>query len=573
MVESFEALGLRNELLQAVTTLGYKTPTSIQAQAIPVLLSGNDMMGQAQTGTGKTAAFTLPMLHHMDADNDGVQGLVLAPTRELANQVARATYEYGQYCNDVRVLSIYGGQSYSRQIRRLKDGANIVVGTPGRMLDLIRKGILDLSQVRFLVLDEADEMLSMGFIEDIEAILSETPETRQTAVFSATLPRPIRLLADKYMNEPQAVTVNPKQMTVAATEQRYYVVRESDKQAALSRLLEIESATSTLVFTRTKLGAAALADALFSQGIPADALHGDLSQPARETVMGRFRRGRVSILVATDVAARGLDIDDVSHVVNYDLPLDVESYVHRIGRTGRAGKTGIAISLVTPNESWRVRKIERFTRKTIPQAKLPTPVQILNQRDAKFLDKLADEYGAGELDRERALVEQLMTSGVDPVDIAAAAIRMARAGEKPVSEIAEIRNYSRDRRGRRRDDRGRSRGQRRGTRERGGAQERGNVRGRDGAPRRSRAPRDSNGREAGMARFSMNLGKAHNVRPGEIVGAIASTANISGRSIGAIDIRGEQTYFDVSEQYATKVLKKMSNWRLRGHIVRLQRED
>ena len=567
MIDNFEAFGLRDELLQAVTTLGYEAPTSIQAQAIPILLAGKDMMGQAQTGTGKTAAFTLPMLHCMDADNTGVQGLVLAPTRELANQVARATYEYGQYCGDVRVLSIYGGQSYSRQIRRLRDGANIVVGTPGRMLDLIRKGILDLSQVRFLVLDEADEMLSMGFIEDIESILSETPETRQTALFSATLPKRIRMLADRYMNTPQAITVNPKQMTVAATEQRYYVVRESDKLAALRRLLEMDSVSSALIFTRTKLGAAGLADALYAQGVPADALHGDLSQPARETVMRRFRQSRISVLVATDVAARGLDIDDVSHVINYDLPLDVESYVHRIGRTGRAGKTGVAISLVTPQERWRVRKIERFTRKSIPQAKLPTPTQIFSQRDTLFLDKLADEYTAGGLERQQTLVAKLVESGIDPLDIAAAALRMARAKEQPVPEIVEIRDAprsSRDRRFRGRDARGRAHARGR----------RGDAPGRSNSePRRKRARRDKSGREAGMVRLLMDVGKTHNLRPAEIVGAIASTANIPGRAIGAIDIRGQQTYVDVSEKHAAVVLKKMSGWRLRGHIVRLQRAD
>ncbi len=358
MSTEFRMFSLHPALMQAVDELGYESPTPIQERAIPVLMSGRDVLGQAQTGTGKTAAFALPMLHALQYDkvDIGVQGLVVTPTRELALQVAEAIAEYGRH-RGVRVLAVYGGQSYALQIGRLQRGVDIVIGTPGRMLDLIQKGVLDLSHVRYLVLDEADEMLSMGFIEDIEAILKETPPTRQTALFSATLPEPIRRLADRYMSTPAAITINPQRLTVAETEQRYYVVTEEDKLAALTRLFEMEEMSGVLIFTRTKVRAAELADALFARGIQAEALHGDLSQPARETVMNRFRRGQIAVLV----------------VVNYDLPFDPEIYVHRIGRTGRAGKSGIAITLATPGERHRLQAIEAYTMQPITRTKLPTP--------------------------------------------------------------------------------------------------------------------------------------------------------------------------------------------------------
>ncbi len=545
---SFEMLGLREELLQAVTKLGYENPTAIQEQAIPALMAGRDVMGQAQTGTGKTAAFALPMLHALSAETGKVQGLVIAPTRELANQVARAIHEYGQYRN-VQVLPVYGGQSYSRQIRRLEDGVDVVVGTPGRMLDLIAKGSLDLSHVRFLVLDEADEMLSMGFIEDIEALLSQTPETRQTALFSATLPQAIRTLADRYMHTPEAIMVNPQQMTVENVEQRYYLVHEKDKLAAINRLIETETMTSALIFSRTKIGAAELAEALLSRGIAAQALHGDLDQAMRETVLRRFRNNSTTLLVATDVAARGLDIEDVSHVINYDLPLDAEQYVHRIGRTGRAGKTGIAISLVTPSERWRLHRIEQYTRRQITQAQLPTTAQVLGRRDDLFIDRLADQMNVGQMTREQALVERLVTAGCDPMDIAAAAIQLARSEEaqRPIAEIKVVQDTPR------RPERA--------------------VRARSEKPQRGEPHPRRHGQEPGMVRLSLNVGKAHQLRPGEIVGAIASTANIPGKAIGAIEICNSQTFVDVAEKHVSRVLDKMRHWKLRGQSITLQRAE
>ena len=538
MIEEFQKFKLHPALVQAVTELGYESPTPIQAHAIPLLLSGHDIMGQAQTGSGKTAAFALPMLHTLQADQSGVQALIVAPTRELAIQVAEAVHNYGQYQN-VRVLAVYGGQSYTPQIRSLKRGVDVVVGTPGRMLDLIRKGLLDLSAVRYLVLDEADEMLSMGFIEDIEAILSETPPLRQTALFSATLPRPIRRLADSYLHDPEAITINPQQMTVAQTEQRYYMVNERDKLAALGRLIEHEEVTCGLIFARTKVGTDKLAEQLLARGFQAEALHGDMSQAAREAAMGRFRRGLVRFLVATDVAARGLDIDDISHVINYDMPYDVESYVHRIGRTGRAGKEGVALTLVTPRERGRLRKIEAYTRQSLTRATLPTAAEIAAQRDAHFLLTVSAQLEADTLDAERAVAAQLLDAGYHPLDVAAAVIKLARATEeqRPIEPISEVRERKSARKSERRGKKGR---------------------------------RHAQNHEPGMVRMTVDAGKAHGVRPRDIVGAIASEAGIPGKAIGAIDIQGQQTFVDVKEKYAGRVLKRMKHSQIRGRDARLR---
>lgn len=551
MTMSFEALGLRPELIQAVTELGYTQPTSIQARTIPILLTGGDVLGQAQTGTGKTAAFALPMLDMLDMTSPDVQGLVLTPTRELALQVANAIYRYGQH-RGVQVLPIYGGQSYTRQTRRIERGVHVVVGTPGRTLDLIRQGLLDLSTVRYLVLDEADEMLKMGFIEDVEAILSETPATRQTALFSATLPEPIRRLADGYLREPQSVTIDQATRTVAQTEQRYYLLEESSKVAAVTRLLEVEDIKSALVFTRTKVGAAELSETLLARGYSAESLHGDLSQMAREIVLRRFRQGQVAILVATDVVARGLDIQDVSHVINFDMPYDAEDYVHRIGRTGRAGRSGVAITLVTPREVRRLRSIEAFTRQSITRAVLPTAADVQSRREERFKQGLDQLLNQADLSDARNLVTELAASGYDLTEVAAAAIHLARAEEtrRPIDEVRELP----DRR-----ERAESGRKRRGSRAA------------DAASPPHRPRRDE--REPGMVRLTMDLGRAHGIRPGDIVGAIASEAGIPGRGIGAIDIRQHQTFVDVKERHADQVLRQMRRSRLRGQAVNLARAD
>ncbi len=560
MTTEFTEMNLHPQLVQAVVELGYTTPTPIQTATIPMMLAGQDVIGQAQTGTGKTAAFALPMLHKLDPEAGCVQGLVVAPTRELAMQVAKAIYGYGQH-RGVRVLAVYGGQPYSRQIRRLKKGVDIVVGTPGRMLDLIRKKSLDISGVQTLVLDEADEMLSMGFIEDIEAILSETPETRQTALFSATVPPPIRRLANRYMQDPQPIIIQNKQMTVAAVEQRFYMVNEEDKLGALTRLFETEDITRALIFAKTRLGTGALAAELTARGFPAEALNGDLSQDARIQVLNRFRNDQLTVLVATDVAARGLDIDDISHVFNFDLPYDPEIFVHRVGRTGRAGKTGIAISLLPPNEAWRLRKIEAYAKQKIERAKLPTVEDILKYREEKLLELMNVWLRRGRCRRERELVAELTEAGHDPIEIAAIALKMARAEEKQrpiaqISKVVEVRGRK-SRRDRQRDQRG------------GWNKRKDHTRNRTNGHKRNGYGKTSH--EDGMVRLSLNTGKAHGIRPNDIVGTIAFHANIPGYTIGKIYIDEQHTLVDIPEKFVTQVLNKNGAYQIRRQAITVER--
>lgn len=543
MYTDFKQLNLHPELVQGVHERGYTTPTPIQSQVIPVMLAGQDVIGQAQTGTGKTAAFALPMLNNLESGVNFVQCLVVTPTRELANQVAQAVYEYGRY-QKVSVLPVYGGQPYGKQIRRLKEGVDIVVGTPGRLLDLISKRALDLSNTHTVVLDEADEMLSMGFIEDIEKLLEQTPDIHQTALFSATMPPPIRRLAAKYMKDPQSIIIEAQQLTVENTDQRYYLVNQTDKLAALSRLFETEDITSSLIFTKTRIGSDALANQLSGRGYTAEALNGDLSQEARERVLNRFKNKNVKILVATDVAARGLDIDDISHVFNYDLPYDVEAYVHRIGRTGRAGKKGIAISLITPAERWRLGRIEKFTRQKITRADLPTEVEIRRYREDQLISQVHKWLKRDRCRRESEIVADMVEAGHDPIKIAAVALKMARAEEKqrPIEQIKVVQEKSSRKNGRNRD--------RNKLSIRGKNKSRGTSRGKTS-------------HEVGMVRLSLGTGKTNGVRPGDIVGAIASRANIPGYSIGKIFIQDKHTLVDVPEEYVAKILEKTGTYQIR----------
>jgi ATP-dependent RNA helicase DeaD len=559
MTNEFDQLGLHPQLVQAVSERGYSTPTPIQTKIIPLMLAGQDVLGQAQTGTGKTAAFALPILHLITPGAGHVQALIVAPTRELAMQVAKAVYEYGRH-RDVRVLAIYGGQPYGRQINRLRKGVDVVVGTPGRLLDLIKQKVLDLSQVRTVVLDEADEMLSMGFVEDIETILEKTPSERQTALFSATLPPAIRRLADQYMHDPQAITIQRQQLTVAAIEQRYYLVNEADKLSALTRLFEVEDITSALIFVRTRLGTGELANELTVRGFPAEVLNGDLSQGARERVMVRFRRNQIKVLVATDVAARGLDVDDISHVFNYDLPQDPEVYVHRVGRTGRAGKTGIAITLLTPREQWRLRRIEKYARQKIAQATLPTVADIQARREAELLEQAMVWLRRGRCSRERELVTQLVEEGHDVMDIAAVALKLARAEEKqrPIPPIGEpVQNRPRQ-------DKHRNGRMRNGNRRVGN----GNGRMRNGNGR-GQASKQSH--EKGMVRLMLSAGKEHGTRPNDVVGTIAFHADIPGRTIGAIRIQDQHTLVDVPEKFVTQILDKSGSYQIHRQAVTIER--
>ena len=544
MNSKFNDLNLHPQLVQAVADLGYTTPTPIQSEMIPLMLAGKDVIGQAQTGTGKTAAFALPVLHNIELNQSAIKCLVLAPTRELAMQVANAFYEYGQY-RGVRVLAIYGGQPYERQIKRIKKGLDVVVGTPGRMLDLIKQKKLDLSNVETVILDEADEMLSMGFIEDIESILRETPASRQTALFSATLPTPIRRLAGKYMRDPQSITIKHEQMTVETTQQSYYLVNEKDKLAALTRLFEVEDITSALIFTKTRLGSGKLASELTQRGFNAEALNGDLSQGARIQVLNRFRDNQTKVLVATDVAARGLDIDDISHVINFDLPQDSEYYVHRIGRTGRAGKTGIAITLITPAEQWRLGRIEKYTRQKMAKATLPTPEAIQQHREETLLSQVDMWLKRGRCNREHEIVDSLVAAGHDPLEIAAVALKLARAEEKqrPIAAIGKVRQTNP---GKFKSEPNRK-------------------------ARRNGANPSKLSHETGMVRLKLDRGKMQGIRPQDIVGSIASVADIPGKTIGKIFIEDHATLVDIPERFVPNVLSNAGDIFLHNHHVTVER--
>jgi ATP-dependent RNA helicase DeaD len=549
MTTEFTSLNLRDELMQAITELGYSTPTPIQAALIPIMLSGADVIGQAQTGTGKTAAFALPILHNLQPQKH-VQCLVLAPTRELALQVADSMTEYGKHLN-VRVLAVYGGQPYGPQISKLNRGVDIVVGTPGRLLDLIERNSLNIKHICTLVLDEADEMLNMGFMEDVEKILAETPAERQTALFSATLPPRIRSLASRFMRDPQPVTIKRSTLTLTTTEQRYYLVHEADKTNALTRLFEIEPIHSALIFARTRAETAALANELVVRGIPAEAIHGDLDQNARERVLGRFRANQLKVLVATDVAARGLDIEDISHVFNYHLPDDAEVYVHRIGRTGRAGKSGVAITLLSPREKRRLREVEALTKQTITKMEIPSVADIHRHRENKVVETMKIWLGRGRYKRELEMVQELIEAGHDPLNIAAAAIKIARADEKqrPIAEISEVKS---DYRSSEKQFKPKvAFGRREGS-------------GNGNSPRRrgDAYPAGIISHEEGMVRLKINKGKMHGIRPNDVVGTIAFHANIPGFTIGKIRIEDKVTFVDIPEDVVEQVLKQNGNYRI-----------
>ncbi|MBV6393753.1 MAG: ATP-dependent RNA helicase DeaD [Anaerolineales bacterium] len=547
MTTDFSSLNLRDEIVQAITELGYSEPTPIQAGMIPLMLTGADAIGQAQTGTGKTAAFALPILNNF-VKQKNPQALILAPTRELALQVADSMTEYGKHLH-VRALAVYGGQPYGPQINSLKRGVDIVVGTPGRLNDLLERKVLFLNGIKTVVLDEADEMLNMGFIEDVEKILAETPAERQTALFSATMPARIRKLAERFMRDPQTVAVKRSSLTAAAIEQRYYFVHESHKTNALTRLFEIEPIHSALIFARTRAETSNLANELVVRGIPAEAIHGDLDQNARERVLGRFRANQLKVLVATDVAARGLDIDDISHVFNYHLPDDAEVYVHRIGRTGRAGKTGVAITLLSPKEKRHLREVEALTKQPVKKMELPTPEEIAKHREAQVVEKLKVWLGRGRFKRELEMVQELIEAGHDVMNIAAAAIKISRGDEKqrPIAEVAQVTEERRDRdftRGGKREPFGRKEAA---------------PGGRFGDKSRVKGSR---AHEEGMVRCKVNKGKMHNIRPNDIVGQIAFHANIPGYVIGKIRIEEKISFVDIPEEVLEQVLKHSGNYKI-----------
>ncbi len=527
MTNSFFDLGLDEVLVRNLMERGYTSPTPIQAQAIPLLLAGHDLLGRSQTGTGKTAAFGLPILQTLDPQVSHVQALIVTPTRELALQVSQALEDYGRG-KGLSVLTVYGGVAYGPQIQALRRGrAAVVVGTPGRLLDLLKKDALRLHQVRWVILDEADEMLSMGFIEDITVLLEAAPDGRQTALFSATLPRPIRALAQRYMRDPQYVAIQPEEATATGITHRAFRVREQDKLAALTRLLAAHEVSTGLIFCRTRASTRDLAQSLNDYGWPAAALHGDMTQAAREDVFTAMRKGHIRLLVATDVAARGLDIAHVSHVVNYDLPTDPEVYIHRVGRTARAGKTGTAWSLVTPRETGLWRRIERRARQRIPFGALPSDGAIARARRQRLMARLVDvlEEGVPQNQEGRQVLQTLVTQGHDPLDIILAALHMAqerepRVGPMPQEPRSEDRYREDSRRFRRREG------------------------------RRSRR----NGREKGMVRLGFSAGREHGLRPGDVVGTLAHQVRIPGAVIGRIEIGDTVSWVDVPQDYVDQVL-------------------
>jgi len=552
MTQTFQELGLAPVLLETLEHIGYSEPTPIQREAIPHLLAGRDVLGQAQTGTGKTAAFTLPTLQQLD--NEKLQVLILAPTRELANQNAEAVYRYGHKIG-LRVLPIYGGQSYDRQIRRLEKGVQVVVGTPGRTLDLIRQGHLKLNDVRYLILDEADEMLKMGFIEDIEQIINATDASkRQTILFSATFSKEIKRIAEQYMRDAVHIHIESEQMTGDNIEQCHYMVKHRDKINALSRVLEVEQPQSCLIFAKTKIGSAELAEQLIAQNYPAVAIHGDLSQQERERILARFRKGDSKILVATDVMARGVDIPAVSHVINYDLPQLAIEYVHRIGRTGRAGRNGKAITLITPNQRRSLQVIENYVGHKIDRAQLPTREQVLEIREQVFMNDLIDHIQKVESPDD--VLAELVEMGYPLDHVATALIRMLRSQEadESLATISDVkaRDNSRDnRRGRNRNRNDRNNDRR----------DRGRGRGRK---------RNRGKREEGMVRLTMEVGKSNGVKPGDVVYKIASKSQIPGSVLGYIDIQNNKTFVDVPEEHVQAVLNNGKDLTIKGQPAKLK---
>jgi ATP-dependent RNA helicase DeaD len=544
MTNEFGMIGLRSELVQTLIEKGYNAPTPIQSELIPALLAGRDVIGQSQTGTGKTAAFGLPILQTLEAGQRHVQSLIIVPTRELAIQVAEAMAQYGRRVG-VKVLAVYGGQPYNTQINRLKKGVHVVVGTPGRLLDLIQRKSLKLQHVSTVVLDEADEMLSMGFIADIEAILEETPAERQTALFSATMPKAILRLANRYQREPHTFTMGRQKLTVATVEQRCYLINAPDRLAALTRLFEAEPIVSALVFARTRLSTGELANELVTRGFQAEVLNGDLSQEARERVLQRFRNNQIKVLVATDVAARGLDIDHVSHVFNYDLPQDPELYVHRIGRTGRAGKEGVAISLLTPKERWFLRKIEAYTKQKMTLATLPTEKDLQLQRDHRLVERMMVWLRRGRCQHERDVVAKLTEQGHDALEIAAAALNLVRA-EKQQRPIAPISKLLQDR----------------------------PKQAKPAVNRRKPTKKTTAGRtshEKGMVRLALSSGKADGLNVSHIVGSLSHHADIPGHCIGKISIKNQTSFVDVPEEVVSLLLAKKSAYRIGRRQIAIER--
>ena len=565
---TFSELGLSAPVLEALTSIGYETPSPIQAKMIPFVLEGRDVLGQAQTGTGKTAAFALPILSQIELKVKTPQVLVLAPTRELAIQVAEAFQKYAAKMKGFHVLPIYGGQDARGQIRQLERGVHVVVGTPGRVMDLIRRRSLKLDALKTLVLDEADEMLRMGFIDDVEWIMEKIPEQRQIALFSATMPPPIHKITKKYLNDPKEIFIKVKTTTASTITQRYWMVSGHHKLDALTRILEAEAFDAMIIFVRTKNATTELAEKLEARGYSAAAINGDIAQNQREKTVENLKRKKIDILIATDVAARGLDVPRISHVVNYDVPYDTESYVHRIGRTGRAGREGDAILFVAPREKRMLQQIERATKQKIEMLEMPSTEMINNKRVSRFTQTITDTMANEGLEFYASILEKYtLEHNIPAIEVAAALAKMVQGDEPlllsnaPVAQKSNRNDRDRNDRNDRGDRKGRDRGSRRDREDRG--------EGRDRSPRRDRSDRAPHEKEEGLQSYRIEVGHDHGVKPGNIVGAIANEAGIDSKHMGRIQINDDYSTIDLPEGMPKDIFMDLKSVRVAGQKLNI----
>lgn len=517
----FDELNISKELKQAIEDMGFEEATPIQTKSIPYILEGRDIIGQAQTGTGKTASFGIPTLEKLDSNNRGLQTLILCPTRELAIQVAEEIRRLAKYMPGIKILPIYGGQPITRQIQALKKGVQIVVGTPGRVMDHMRRKTLKMNHVKMVVLDEADEMLNMGFRDDIEIILQDIPQDRQTVLFSATMPKPILEITKLYQKNPITIKVVRKELTVPSIEQYYFEVKQRNKFEVLTRLIDMHNPKLALVFCNTKKQVDELVLRLQGRGYSADGLHGDMRQGQRDRVMSSFRNGITDILVATDVAARGIDVDDVEMVFNYDVPQDEEYYVHRIGRTGRAGRIGRAFTFAAGREIYKLKDIQKYIKTKIKREQIPSIRDVEEVKTAALLDRITHTIENGNLSRQINMIEKLLDEDYATIDIAAALLKMLTdANEEEQTDTDS--NF------------------------------------------------ENTGAEPGMVRLFINVGKKHKIRPGDIVGAVSGETGMPGKLIGTIDIYDKYTFVEVPKEYAQEVLRNMKNNQIKGKTINIE---
>ncbi len=534
-INNFNELEIKEEIKRAVADLGYENPSPIQARAIPTMLEGNDVIGQAQTGTGKTAAFSIPLLERIDVKDKKVQAIILCPTRELAIQVSEEIKKLSAHMRGLRTLPVYGGQPIQRQIKALKSGVQVVIGTPGRVIDHINRKTLKLSNIKMVVLDEADEMLDMGFREDIETILTNVPEERQTALFSATMPKSILDLTKKYQNDPVHIKVVRKELTVSNIKQFYIETRNSNRLEVLTRVVDVYDPKLTVIFTNTKKGADELVSNLQARGYSADSLHGDMKQAQRDIVMEKFRASTIDILVATDVAARGIDIDDVECVINYDLPQDEEYYVHRIGRTGRAGREGIAFSFAFGRDMRRLRDIERYTKSKIEKHPIPTVADVEGKKISQFFDSIKETLEEGKMTKQVQWVEEFCEKEeYSLVEICAAIVKNS-IGDEEKMEIKEERSRDNNNNG--------------------------------------RNNRRKNRSAADMTRLFLNVGRKQKVQAKDILGSIAGETGVKGSHIGNIDVYDKYTFVDVDKDMAKTIITKMKNRKIKGNKLNIERAN